>query len=59
MKHIAIYVRVFSKRQDTASQKPDLERWAAAQRQEITWYSDKFTGKTMDRPGWNRTDAAG
>ena len=54
MKHIAIYVRVFSKRQDTASQKPDLERWAAAQRQEVTWYSDKFTGKTMDRPGWNR-----
>jgi len=54
MKHIAVYVRVSSKQQDTASQKPDLERWAAAQRHEVTWYIDRFTGKTMDRPGWDR-----
>jgi DNA invertase Pin-like site-specific DNA recombinase len=20
----------------------------------VKWYSDRFTGKTMDRPGWNR-----
>jgi DNA invertase Pin-like site-specific DNA recombinase len=50
MKHIAIYVRVSGKQH----QKPDLERWAAAQRHRVTWYSDRFTGKTMDRPGWNR-----
>jgi hypothetical protein len=30
MKHIAIYCRVSSKRQDTRSQKADLKRWAAA-----------------------------
>lgn len=54
MKHIAIYSRVSSKHQNTASQKPDLERWANAQSQEVRWYSDKFTGKTMERPGWNR-----
>src|SRR5215475_2569278 len=54
MRYIAIYLRVSSKQQDTASQKPDLDKWAGAQRQPIKWYSDKFTGKTMDRPGWNR-----
>jgi DNA invertase Pin-like site-specific DNA recombinase len=51
---IAVYVRVSSKQQDTASQKADLERWAAGQDSPVDWYSDKFTGKTMDRPGMNR-----
>ena len=32
-KHVAIYVRVSSRNQDTASQKPDLERWAAEQKE--------------------------
>ena len=58
MKHIAIYSRVSSKRQDTKSQKPDLERWAASQERPVRWYSDRFTGKTMDRPGWNKLQAA-
>ena len=59
MKLIAIYVRV-SKRhgQDVRSQLPDLERWATAQDQPVKWYKDKFSGKTMDRPGWNRLQAA-
>jgi DNA invertase Pin-like site-specific DNA recombinase len=56
-KHIAIYVRVSSKRQDLASQLPDLERWAAAQGEPIEYYKDKFTGKTLDRPGWNKLQA--
>ena len=56
MKHIAVYVRVSSKQQDTRSQMPDLERWATGQG--VKWYRDKFTGKTMDRPGWNRLQAA-
>ena len=30
-RHVAIYVRVSSAKQDTRSQEPDLERWAAAQ----------------------------
>src|SRR3954469_9878300 len=58
MKHIAIYVRVSSKQQDTASQEPDVRRWADAQGQRVSWYRDKFTGKTMDRPGWNRRASA-
>ncbi len=59
MKHVAIYCRV-SKRngQDVRSQLPDLERWTAAQDQPVTWYRDRFTGRTMDRPGWNRLQAA-
>lgn len=58
MKHIAIYIRVSSKKQDTRSQQPDLERWAAAQDTPVVWYRDKFTGKTMDRPGWSKLQAA-
>ena len=59
MKPVALYVRV-SKRhgQDVRSQLPDLERWATAQDQPVKWYKDKFSGKTMDRPGWNRLQAA-
>ena len=58
MKTTAIYVRVSSKKQDTRSQTPDLERWAAAQTVPVKFYTDKFTGKTMDRPAWNRLQSA-
>src|SRR4051812_14737186 len=50
----AIYVRVSSKQQDQRSQEPDLNRWAARQEGDIVWYRDKFTGKTMQRPGMDR-----
>ena len=52
-KHIAIYMRVSSRQQDTRSQIPDLKRWVEAfATGPITWYTDKMTGRTMDRPGW-------
>jgi DNA invertase Pin-like site-specific DNA recombinase len=54
MKHTGIYLRVSSKQQDHASQLPDLERWAAAHDGTVDWYRDKFTGKTMDRPGMEK-----
>jgi len=55
---IAIYLRVSSRRQDTRSQEPDLTRWAEAYADApVKWYTDKFTGKTMDRPGWKRLEA--
>lgn len=57
-RHVAIYVRVSSRRQDHRSQLPDLERWATAQTLPVVWYRDKFTGKTMDRPGWQRLQSA-
>ncbi|QDV42523.1 DNA-invertase hin [Stieleria neptunia] len=55
-KQIAVYCRVSSKTQDTASQKPDLERWinAFAPNAPVKWYEDQFSGRTMDRPGWSR-----
>ena len=57
--HIAIYIRVSSKKQDTRSQTPDLRRWieAYADVMPVKWYKEKFTGKTMDRPAWKRVDA--
>ena len=57
MPHVAIYQRVSGKRQDTRSQKPDLDKWATGPDSPVKWYSDKFTGKTMDRPGWKQLEA--
>ena len=59
-KHIAIYVRVSTRRQDTKSQEPDLRRWAAAYADgvPIKWYRDKHTGTRMDRPEWNNLEGA-
>jgi DNA invertase Pin-like site-specific DNA recombinase len=51
---IAIYLRVSKNNQNTASQKPDLDRWAKGQDGEIVFYEDKQTGKVMDRPAFNR-----
>lgn len=52
-KHTAIYMRVSSRQQDTASQEPDLKRFESQDGQ-CCWYRDTFTGKSMDRKGWNR-----
>ncbi len=57
-KHTAMYLRVSTVSQDYASQLPDLERWADAHDAPLVWYRDKYTGKTMDRPGMRKlTDA--
>ena len=49
-----VYQRVSSRDQSHASQKPDLERWVAAQDDAAEWFSDSFTGRTMSRPGMDR-----
>jgi DNA invertase Pin-like site-specific DNA recombinase len=55
----AIYARVSSRKQDQASQLPDLERFVKGLDGEpVEWYRDKATGKTMDRPSWNRLESA-
>ena len=58
-KGIAVYVRVSTGTQDVASQVPDLKRWlrshAAGRR--VVWYQDKFTGKTLKRPGMQKLEA--
>lgn len=49
---IAVYVRVSTDSQDHRSQEPDLEKWLTAygEGQEVVWYRETFTGKTMNRP---------
>lgn len=51
-----LYLRVSTKAQDTKSQEPELRRWAKAHG--VDWSTaripDKFTGTSMDRPGFNR-----
>ena len=58
----AVYVRVSTSQQTTRSQEPDLKRWLNAQSPDqlgkATWYSDTATGKNMDRPGWQKLQAA-
>src|ERR1051325_9591575 len=54
MAQTAYYLRVSTKAQDTKSQEPDLKRHAEQQEGEVHWYRDRFTGKSMDRPGWGR-----
>jgi DNA invertase Pin-like site-specific DNA recombinase len=53
-KTTAIYVRVSHRDQSHASQLPDLERWAEAHDGSIEWFTDTFSGRTMDRPGMER-----
>jgi DNA invertase Pin-like site-specific DNA recombinase len=57
-KHVAIYLRVSTQNQDTKSQEDDLDKHAASQPGRVSIYKDKSTGKTMDRPGWNKLRAA-
>lgn len=58
MPHIAIYLRVSTRRQDARSQEPDLQRWvdAFAVDQEVRWYRDWAVGRTFDRPGWKQLE---
>ena len=59
-RHVAIYVRVSTGSQDTASQELDLARWIELQAgsMAVVWYRDTATGKNMDRPGWQSLEAA-
>jgi DNA invertase Pin-like site-specific DNA recombinase len=49
----AYYYRASSKSQDLKSQRADMEAHAANQ-PDAVFYRDKFTGKTLSRPGWER-----
>ena len=57
-KDCAIYCRVSSDTQDVQSQLPDLERWAKVHEIEPVIYKDVASGKSMDRPEWNRLSDA-
>lgn len=54
---VAIYERVSGRGQKTDSQRHDLQTWATGQQATgttVRWYSDTFTGKTLDRPGMTK-----
>jgi DNA invertase Pin-like site-specific DNA recombinase len=52
---IAAYVRVSSRSQDTAMQRHSIERAAGARGETITtWYEEKRSGKTLQRPELDR-----
>ena len=53
-KQHAISMRVSTRRQDTASQEPELRRWAESHEGDSHWYRDTYTGTSMDRPGFGR-----
>lgn len=58
----AVYTRVSTSQQSNRSQKPDLHRWLDAQRPDtvgqVKWFHDSATGKNMDRPSWQKLQAA-
>ena len=45
----AIYLRVSSVSQTTASQEEDLKAWAKSQKEAPAWYRETATGTTMTR----------
>jgi DNA invertase Pin-like site-specific DNA recombinase len=50
----AVYIRVSSHSQKSASQKADLRRWLTAHGHDpdsLQWFEDRETGATMQRPG--------
>lgn len=58
-KIVAVYLRVSSDDQDCALQRTELKfRIAEFEEQgfEIQFFEDKFTGKTLKRPEWNKVD---
>jgi DNA invertase Pin-like site-specific DNA recombinase len=53
----AIYLRVSTTSQNLKSQEPELRAWAKGREEageEVRWYRDRFTGSTMNRPGWSK-----
>jgi DNA invertase Pin-like site-specific DNA recombinase len=57
----AIYRRVSTKDQTTASQSTDLDAYRAglkAKGEPVLEFEDKFTGRTLKRPGWDKLWAA-
>jgi DNA invertase Pin-like site-specific DNA recombinase len=56
----AVYIRVSSpKGQKTDSQRAELEAWAKRQRLKgVQWFEDRETGKHLDRPAFQKMQAA-
>jgi len=46
------YARVSHRDQNDTLQRDAIERWAKANGVDVEWFSDHFSGRTMERPGW-------
>lgn len=54
---VAAYVRVSSRHQKTDSQESEIKKWLEGNgiaADQVLWYRDVETGKTLDRPAFNR-----
>ena len=58
-KQTAVYMRVSTGQQNFASQENELLSWVENNKpSNIRWYRDQCTGRSMDRPAWNRLQNA-
>lgn len=58
---VAAYVRVSHHRQNTDGQEAEIKKWAAGNGidpAKLTWFIDKETGKTLDRPQFKKLQHA-
>jgi DNA invertase Pin-like site-specific DNA recombinase len=56
---IAAYVRVSSRHQKTDSQEAEIAKWLKGNgiaADQVEWYRDKESGKTLDRPAFKRLE---
>jgi DNA invertase Pin-like site-specific DNA recombinase len=56
---VGVYIRVSSESQRLDSQRAELERWLSMhgyQDDQVAWYEDKVTGKSMDRPAFRKLE---
>jgi DNA invertase Pin-like site-specific DNA recombinase len=58
---VAAYVRVSSRHQKTDSQESEIRKWVEGNGidpDKVTWFIDRETGKTLDRPAMKRLQQA-
>ena len=59
MSKTAIYIRISTTDQNEASQKREIKRWLKGNGfNEVVWFTDKATGDNLDRPGFEKLQAA-
>jgi DNA invertase Pin-like site-specific DNA recombinase len=56
---VAVYVRVSTAGQKLEGQREAIQRWLNGHSlTDVLWFEDKFSGETMDRPGFNDLQSA-
>lgn len=56
---VAVYIRVSTTGQNLEGQREAIQRWLNGHGlTDVVWFEDKFSGETMDRPGFNAMESA-